>query len=233
MTYNTRAVTALPIVAVLLLAALTVPSMGLVGVAEARKQKIDPQGDTEAHEHFTSLADLDIKSYGFDRNNAYLQVYGVAGGTMAVHDPDEPGFGHAIAYVLQIVTRSGEAQTWAIDSHEAQHSGSTDPSTTWHAHKVVLGDSPRTPSVVEGSDCLNEVDHVTHAMVEGDRMIFENMKVNAKHGVEGIEAKAILSAQTVLLEVQVADPDNPGDAPCVALVAHVFDSAMLGKKNND
>lgn len=155
------------------------------------------------------------------------------GGTKAEHEEGEEGFGHAIAYVLTIVTKSGEKQIWAIDSHEAQHGGSTDPSTMWHAHKVVLGDSPRTPDAVEGNNCLNEVDHVTHAMTDGNRMIFEDMKVKTKNGVEGIEAKTILSAQTVLLEVQVEDPDNPGDAPCVALVVHEFDAAKLGKKNND
>jgi hypothetical protein len=230
---TTKTLTMIPLAAVLLLAAFTTPSLGLVGVAEAKKQKVDPQGDTEAHEHFASLADLDIKDYGFDKKNVFIEVYGVAGGTLPEHDEDEEGFGHAIAYVINIVTRSGERQTWAIDSHEAQHGGSTDPSTTWHAHKVMLGDSPRTADVVEGSDCLNEVDHVTHAMVGGDRVIFEDMKVKTKKGVEGIEAKTILSAATVLLEVQVADPDNPGDAPCVALVAHVFDSAELGKKKKD
>lgn len=225
---TTKVLTMIPLAAVLLIAALTAPSTGLVGVAEAKKQKVDAQGDTDAHEHFPSLIDLDIKDYGFDKKNAYIEVYGTAGETVAEHDPEEEGFGHAIAYVLQIVTKSGENQTWAIDSHEAQHGGSTDPSTTWHAHKVTLGDSPRTPDVVEGFDCLNEVDHVTHAMVEGNRMIFEDMKVKTKKGVEGIEAKKILSAATVLLEVQVEDPDDPGDAPCVALVVHQFDAAKLG-----
>jgi hypothetical protein len=233
MTDTAKTLTALPIVAVLLLAAFTVPSLGLVGVAEAKKQKVDPEGDTAPEEMFEDLSDLDIKSYDFKGKNAYIEVYGTAGGTIAEHEDE--GFGHAIAYVLTIVTRSGEEQTWAIDSHEAQHGGSTDPSTTWHAHKVVLGDSPRTPDVVEGSDCLNEVDHVTTAMVDGDRMIFEDMKVKTKKGVEGVEAKRLLSAATVLLEVQVEDPDNPGDAPCVAKVVHVFDTAELGtvKKNKD
>jgi hypothetical protein len=219
--------------ALLLLATLANPSLGVVGIAEAKKQKVDAQGDTAPEEMFDDLADPDIKSYGFDKKNAYVEVYGVAGGTKAEHEEGEEGFGHAIAYVLTIVTKSGEKQIWAIDSHEAQHGGSTDPSTMWHAHKVVLGDSPRTPDLVEGNNCLNEVDHVTHAMTDGNRMIFEDMKVKTKNGVEGIEAKTILSAQTVLLEVQVEDPDNPGDAPCVALVVHEFDAAKLGKKNND
>jgi hypothetical protein len=66
-------------------------------------------------------------------------------------------------------------------------------------------------------------------MTDGNRMIFEDMKVQSNSGeVESVKAKAILSAATVLLEVQVEDPDNPGDAPCVAKVVHVFDTADLG-----
>lgn len=222
MTHSSRVMTAIPIVAVLLLAAFTSPSLGMVGVAEAKKQKVDPRGDTNAHEHFADLADLDIKSYGFDKKNAYIEVYGTAGGTIAMHEEGEAGFGHAVGYVINIVTRSGEAQTWAIDSHEAQHSTLPDRSELWHGHRVnVVG------------NCLNEVDHVTLAKTDGNRMIFENMKTKTKNGILGIEAKTILSAHTVLLDVQVADPDNPGDAPCIALVSHVFDSAILGKVSKD
>jgi hypothetical protein len=231
MTHSSRVMTAIPIVAVLLLAAFTSPSLGLVGVAEAKKVKVDPEGDAVPHMHIPNVADLDIKSYGFDHKNAYIEVHGTAGGTKAEHDPSEPCCGHAIAYVLTIVTRSGEVQTWAVDSHEAQHGGGV--GMMWHAHKVVLGDSPRTPDVVEGPDCLNEVDHVTHAMDEGHRMVFEDMKLKTKKGIVGIEAKAILNAKTVLLHVEVPNPDEPGDAPCVAMVDHVFDTAILGKVSND
>lgn len=223
--------------AILVLAGLiAAPSM--TGLAEAKKQKVDPMEDTDAgryEEHFPDLADLDIKSYGFDHKNAYIEVYGTAGGTHAEHDVSaegDTGFGYAIAYVLTIVTRSGEVQTWAIDSHEAQH-GTGGPGSEWHAHKVVLGDNPRTADT-EGSDCLNEVDHVTHAMTDGNRMVFEDMKVKTKKGVVGIEAKSILSANTVLLQLQVPDPDDASpDTPCIAKVRQGFDSATLGKVNKD
>jgi len=227
------ALTVLPIMAVLLIAAFTAPSLGMVGFAAAKKmQNIDTQEDTNPEPMFASLTDLDIKSYGFDKKNAYIEVYGSAGGTKAEHEEGEEGFGHAIAYVLVVETKRG-VETWAIDSHEAQHGTSGDSSTMWHAHRVVLGDSTKTPNTVEGSDCLNEVDHVTHAMTDGNRMIFEDMKVMSNKGeLESVKAKAILGAQTVLLEVQVADPDNPGDAPCVAKVVHVFDSAEIGRVKN-
>jgi hypothetical protein len=221
-----KTLTMLPLAAVLLAAAFTTPPLGLVGIAEAaKKQKVDPEEDAVPHEHITSVADLDIKDYGFKGKNAYIQVYGTAGGTIAEHDEEEEGFGHAVAYVLNIVTARGEAQTWAIDSHEAQHGSTTDPSTMWHAHRVHLTNDPVTG---EPGKCVNEVDEVTHAMMDGNRVIFEGLKVRTERGVQAVVAKEITSAATVLLEVQVADPDNPGDAPCVALVAHVFDIADLG-----
>jgi hypothetical protein len=64
-------------------------------------------------------------------------------------------------------------------------------------------------------------------------MVFEDMKVKTKKGVIGIEAKSILKAQTVLLHVEVLNPDEPGNAPCVAIVEHEFDSATLGKVSRD
>lgn len=116
-------------------------------------------------------------------------MYGVAGRTHAHDEPveGEPGFGYAVAYVITIVTRSGQVQTWGIDSHEARHD-TGGLGTEWHAHRVVLGDNPRTEDV-EGSDCLNEVDHVIHAMTGGNRMIFENMKVKTQEGCRGNRSK--------------------------------------------
>jgi hypothetical protein len=168
--------------------------------------------------------DLDIKSYGFDHKNAYIDVYGTAGGTLA-SEHDE-----AIAYVLNIVTRSGEPQIWAVDSHEIQH-GDTGTGTAWHAHRVHLTDDLSTPEI--DTSCLNEVDHVIHAMVENKRVTFEDMKVKTKKGIVGIEAKEIILAQTVRLHVLVDDPDHPGDAPCIAKVVQVYDTADLGKKQQD
>jgi hypothetical protein len=133
----------------------------------------------------------------------------------------------AIAYVLNIVTKTGENQIWAIDSHEAQHGTSGDPSTMWHAHRVHLTDNPATEEV--DATCLNEVEHVTHAMMVGNKAIFENMK-----GKEStVNAKEITSAATVRLEVQVEDPDNPplGTA-CIALVAEVYDVAELSESQD-
>jgi hypothetical protein len=242
MTYNTtKAVAALPIVAVLLIAAFSAPSLGVIGFAAAKKQKVDAMDDTNPgnyDEHFASLSDLDIKGYGFgkksDKMNAYIEVYGIAGGTKAEHDMHEEGdegHGYAIAYVIEVITKHG-IQTWAIDSHEAQHG--TGVGDEWHAHKVVLGDNVDTPAV-EGPACLNEVDHVTHAMMEGNRVIFEHMKMKTKNGFEGIDAKGIISAKTVLLQLQVEDPDAPRDPlvnPCIALVRQVFDEADIGKISN-
>jgi hypothetical protein len=239
MTYiTTKTAAALPIVAVLLVAAIASPSLGLVDFVAAKKQKVDAMDDTNPgiyDEHFPSLSDLDIKNYGFgkkgDKMNAYMEVYGVPGGTKANHDMHEEGdegHGYAIAYAITVNTKHG-IETWAIDSHEAQHGGGE--GDEWHAHKVVLGDNPDS-TAVEGDNCLNEVDHVTHAMMDGNKIIFEDMKVKTKNGVEGIDAKSIISAKTVLLQLQVEDPDaerDPEVNPCIALVRQVFDSAELGK----
>jgi hypothetical protein len=205
---------------VLILAAFTAPSLGLVGVAEAKKQKlVDAEGDSP-------FADLDIKSYGFKGKNAYIEVYGTAGDTF----PEDEH--HGIAYVLNIVTTRGEEQTWAVDSHEAQHGTSDDPSTMWHAHRVHLTEHPETGEMT----CLNEVDEVTHAMMDGNRAIFEEFKVRTERGTAAVVVKEITSALTVELRVLVEDPDNPPEGtPCIAEVSDVFDSAELGKvkKNKD
>ncbi|HEX6067347.1 MAG TPA: hypothetical protein VFZ05_00975, partial [Nitrososphaera sp.] len=93
---------------------------------------------------------------------------------------------------------------------------SGDPSTAWHGHRVV----------VDEDGCLNEVDHVVSATVKNKHVWFDNMVVKGKSGnLEPVDAVEITGAATVLLDVQVADPDNPGDAPCIALVARVFDTA--------
>jgi hypothetical protein len=211
--------------AMLLLAALGSPqSLGLVGIAQAKqpdddkdRPKVDPAGDSP-------LADLDIKDYGFKNKNAYIEVYGKAGGTVGAHS-------EAIAYMLNIVTRSGEAQTWAIDSHDIQH-GSVGVGSAWHAHRVHLTDNPAVPG--PDSTCLNEVDQVTHATMDGNRVIFEDMKVKTKHGVEGISAKTITSAATVRLQTLVDDHDNPpAGTPCIAQVIQVYDTANLSEKHND
>ena len=86
----------------------------------------------------------------------------------------------------------------------------------WHGHRVV----------VEGN-CLNEVDQVTTATVENKHVWFDNMVVRGKSGnSETVDAVEITGAATVLLDVQVADPDNPPEGTeCIALVAHAFDTA--------
>jgi hypothetical protein len=173
------------------------------------------------------LKALDIKNYGFDGKDAFIEVYGKAG---AIVDPHPDEHHDVIAYVLHIVTQKGERQTWAIDSHEAAH-GEENPEGAWHAHKVHLTDNPLTEE--KDATCLNEVDHITHAMMDDDRAIFENMKSKTKNGIEGIEAKRITSAATVLLELQVDDPDEPRDpevTPCIAIVTHVYDNADLDKR---
>lgn len=176
---------------------------------ENRKPKKDPKGDSP-------FLDLDIKDYGFKGKNAYIEVYGTAGGTLGERD-------EAIAYVLNIKTKSGEEQTWAVDSHEIQH-GDTGTGEAWHGHRVHLTDNPATPE--EDTTCLNEVDEVTHAMMDGKRAVFEDMKGKP------IKAKKILSAATVRLQLQVDDPDNPPPGTtCIALVVQVYDTADLTKRD--
>lgn len=210
------AIKARPVQMALIISAVAAVLLTPSGIALAKNGGQDARGDTEAHEHFTDdeLANLDIHKYGFAGKRAYLQVWGTAGGTLPEHEEGE-GFGHAIAYVINIVTSTGEHQTWAIDSHEAQH-GSVGVGEAWHGHRVV----------VEGN-CLNEVDQVTSATVKNKHVWFDNMVVRGKSGnSETVDAVEITSAATVLLDVQVADPDNPPPGTeCIALVAHVFDTA--------
>lgn len=187
------------------------------GVAMANNVTSDARGDTEAQEHFSDddLANLDIHKYGFAGQRAYLQVWGTAGGTLSEREEGEEGFGHAIAYVINVVTASGEHPTWAIDSHEAQH-GSVGVGEAWHGHRVV----------VEGN-CLNEVDQVTSATVENKHVWFDNMVVRGNSGnPETVAIMEITGAATVLLQVMVADPDNPPEGTaCIALVDHTLDTA--------
>lgn len=193
-----------------------------LGPALAQNVVRDLQGDVIAHPHFSEqeqLANLDIAMYGFAGKSAYIMVYGTAGGTLPEHDEEDDGFGHAIAYVLDVVTTAeGEDkyQTWAIDSHEAQH-GESGLGEVWHAHRVV----------VDEFGCLNEIDHVNPATVKNKHVWFENMVVRGKSGnLETVDAIEILAAKTVLLEVLVADPDNPPEGTeCIAIVDHVFDEA--------
>jgi hypothetical protein len=227
-----KVLAALLIATALLLAA---PSAGLVSIAQAdddddkerkkefsrlfgknndkekdkdKKPKKDPKGDSP-------FLDLDIKDYGFKGKDAYIEVYGTAGGTLGEAD-------EGIAYVLNIVTKSGEEQTWAVDSHEIQH-GDTGTGAEWHAHRVHLTDNPATPEV--DATCVNEVDEVTDATMKRGFAIFEDMKG------KDIKAKKILSAATVRLQLQVDDPDNPppGTA-CIALVVEVYDTADLSRR---
>lgn len=210
------AIKARPIQMALIMSAVAAVLLAPSGIAFANNGEQDARGDTEAHEDISgdNLKNLDIHKYGFAGKRAFVQVWGTAGGTLPEHEGE--GFGHAIAYVINIVTSTGEHQTWAIDSHEAQHGSSTDPSTAWHGHRVVVEDG-----------CLNEVDQVVSATVKNKHVWFDNMVVRGNSGnSETVDAVEITGAATVLLEVQVADPDNPPEGTeCIALVAHVFDTA--------
>jgi hypothetical protein len=171
------------------------------GTALAANVKHDPKGDSP-------IADLDIKQYGIAGKKAYIMVYGTAGGTLADHD-------HAIAYVLNVVTTSGEEQTWAVDSHEKQH-GDAGVGAEWHAHRV---------NVVDG--CVNEVDQVNPATVKNKHVWFENMVVRGNSGnPQTVGVAEITSALTVELHVLVDDPDNPPPGTeCIAEVSAVYDTA--------
>jgi hypothetical protein len=245
--------TMLALATILLLSTFTVPSIGMVGFAAAksddrgdedkeefsrlirgddddRKEDRKPKVDKEDAKNLKkagpkekrNLNDLDIKSYGFDGTDAFIEVYGTAGGTTNFI-PEEHH--DVIAYVIDIVTEDGDKETWAVDSHEAEH-GESGPGEEWHAHKVHLTDDPATHK--KDATCLNEVDHVTHAMMDGHKVIFEGMKS------EDIDADRITSAATVLLELQVEDPDDPPEGtPCIAKVVHVFDTADLDKRERN
>jgi hypothetical protein len=80
---------------------------------------------------------------------------------------------------------------------------------------------------VERAGCVNEVDQVNHAMMDGNRVYFENMVVKGANGnPETVKAVEITSALTVELHVLVDDPDNPpAGTACIAEVSWLFDAA--------
>jgi hypothetical protein len=60
------------------------------------------------------------------------------------------------------------------------------------------------------------------------KAIFNDMKVRGNNGeLENANAVEILGAQTVLLDVEVADPDHPpAGTLCLAVVADTLDSTF-------
>jgi hypothetical protein len=146
------------------------------------------------------ILDFDIKSYFIDSNgNPNLQLHGKAGQTV----PE--GMHDVYAYV--IVTDTG---IYAADSHEAQHADDEQVANkAWHGHKVE----------VDSSGCLTEIGSFkSHAKLAGS-----NVKI------EDTGASKIIMAQTVMLEIQVEDPDNPPEGvTCIAKIVRVFDTAILG-----
>jgi hypothetical protein len=145
------------------------------------------------------LKDFDIKNYFIDSDgNLNLQVYGHAGRTL-------PGGMHN-AYAYVIVTDNG---IYAADSHEAQHADDEQVSNkAWHGHKVVVAED----------GCITEIgSFMSQAKLAGS-----NVKITATGATQ------ILATMTVMIEIQVDDPDNPPEGEtCIAKVVEVFDTAVL------
>lgn len=143
-------------------------------------------------------ADFDIKQYFIDSDgNLNLQLYGKAGQTIP------QGMHDVYAYV--IVTDNG---IYAADSHEEQHADDEQVANkAWHGHEVV----------VDENNCLTEIGSFkSHAKLAGS-----NVKITATG------ATTILAAQSVMLEIQVEDPDHVEPGTCIAKVVQVFDTAIL------
>lgn len=142
------------------------------------------------------LVDFDIKQAFIDSDGSLnLMVYGTAGNTLPAAMHD--------AYAYVVVTDDG---IYVADSHEAQHADDEQVANkAWHGHKVVVSET----------GCVTEIgSFMSHAKLAGS-----NVKITDAH------ATKILAALTVQLEILVEDPDNPGDAPCIAQLVQVFDSA--------
>ena len=145
----------------------------------------------------SAFNDFDIKNFGIDENGeAFVEVYGKAGGTLP------SGEKTIFAYVIE--TDNG---TYASDSHEAQHADNeVTANLSWHGHLIVL----------DSQGCVEEVDGFkSKAHLDGDRVSITETGVGQ-----------ILKVQTVRLELQVDDPDNPPPGvTCIAKVVEVFDEA--------
>lgn len=145
----------------------------------------------------SAFKDFDIKNFGVDENGeAFVEVYGKAGGTLP------SGEKTIFAYVIE--TDNG---TYASDSHEAQHADDeVTANLSWHGHLVVL----------DSQGCVEEVDGFkSKAHLDGDRV-----------SITETGAEEIQKVQTVRLELQVDDPDNPPPGvTCLAKVVEVFDEA--------
>jgi hypothetical protein len=154
--------------------------------------------DSKDQKGDSPFRDFDIKNYGFNEDGeAFLEVYGVAGKTLP------SGEKTILAYV--IFTDNG---TYASDSHEAQHADDEETANlSWHGHLIVL----------DSEGCIDEVDGFkSSAHLSGDRIV-----------VTDTDATKILKVQTVRLELQVDDSDNPPPGvTCLAKVMEVFDEAV-------
>ncbi|MEO9294744.1 MAG: hypothetical protein ABI347_03995 [Nitrososphaera sp.] len=162
-----------------------------------------PKRDAKNDTSVAGLKDFDLKRYGFKENgDAYVAVYGKAGQTLP------SGLHTAYAYV--IYTDTG---IYASDSHEAQHADSEQTANkSWHGHKIVFGDD----------GCIDEIGSFkSEASIKNHRVI-----------IKDTNATKIFKAQTVHLEIQVDDPDNPPPGvTCLVKVVEVFDEAVLSLDN--
>lgn len=150
----------------------------------------DPKGDSV-------FRDFDIKKFGFKKGEAYVSVYGDAGGTLP------SGEKTIFAYVIH--TNTG---IYASDSHEAQHADDEQVANlSWHGHKVEI----------DSDGCIEEIGSFkSKAILDGHRVI-----------ITETAASEIYKAQTVRLELQVDDPDNPPPGvTCIAKIMEVFDEAV-------
>lgn len=157
----------------------------------------DPKGDSV-------FRDFDIKKFGFKKGEAYIEVYGKAGGTLPS--------GNTTIFAYVIHTNTG---TYASDSHEAQHADDEQVANlSWHGHKVEI----------DSNGCIEEIGSFkSRAVLDGPRVT-----------ITETAAGEILKAQTVRLELQVADPDNPPPGvTCIAKVMEVFDEAVPTAGNDD
>ena len=149
----------------------------------------DQQGDS-------AFKDFDIKNYGIEDGEAFIEVYGKAGQTLPS--------GEHTAYAYVIYTDTG---IYASDSHEAQHADNEEVANkSWHGHLIVL----------DSQGCVDEIGAFkSKAHLDGDRVV-----------ITETEAAQVLKVQTVRLELQVDDPDNPPPGvTCIAKVVKVFDEA--------
>jgi hypothetical protein len=232
------------LVAVLLMAAFTIP-LGLQ-VAEAHKEKekrephhdavnfnekedkkvkddVDPRRDVtapmaSAENKKFKAKDFDIKEYGFDGDDLVLTVYGKAG--KSIIPEDHPHEHDVYAYALKVAEDASTETYEVVDNHPELAHDPAEAGKTWHAQTVVFHKNAGP----DGMGCFDVEGVAVTATMKGHDVIISNSG-----------RTEIMLAVTLLLELIEHPEEDPFETEivCNAIGVEVWDFAPLGTKTND